>query len=141
MHRRRNTKHTGIRQEKIRKVGSKARKQEIVLKAFIVTNLPDSATTKPSRGSCHTIYHLIPTLVGNGIKYHFFSFFFPSYLLSSPFCSLSLLVVTQTRSHIAGSFPPIPTTVRALHFYREKISALSSLVDSRRNVLTHARRS
>ena len=46
MHRRRNTKHTGIRQEKIRKVGSKARKQEIVLKAFIVTNLPDSATSR-----------------------------------------------------------------------------------------------
>ena len=35
----------------------------------------------------------------------------------------------------------LPTTVRALHFYREKISALFSLVDSRRIVLTHARRS
>ena len=54
---------------------------------------------------------------------------------------LSLLVVTQMRGHIAGSFPPLPTAVRALHFYREKISALSSLVDSRRTVLTHARRS
>ena len=32
---------------------------------------------------------------------------------------------------------PIPTrTVRALHFYRDKASALSSLVDSRRNVAT-----
>ena len=38
-------------------------------------------------------------------------------------------------------FFPLSTTVRALHFYREKISALSSLVDSRRIVLTHARRS
>ena len=28
----------------------------------------------------------------------------------------SLLVVTQIRGHIAGSFPPLPTTVRALHF-------------------------
>ena len=65
--------------------------------------------------------------------------FFPSHLLSSPFYLLSLLVVTQIRGHIAGSFPPLPTTVRALHFYREKISALSSLVDSRRIVLTHAR--
>ena len=36
---------------------------------------------------------------------------------------------------MAGSSPPLPTTVRALHFYREKISALSSLVDSRRIVL------
>ena len=35
----------------------------------------------------------------------------------------------------------LPTPVRALHFYREKTSALSSLVDSRRIVLTHARRS
>ena len=69
-------------------------------------------------------------------------FFFPSHLLSSPFYSPSLLVVTQIRGHIAGSSPPLPTTVRALQFfYREKISALSSLVASRRIVLTHARRS
>ena len=66
----------------------------------------------------------------------FFLLFFPSHLLSSPF-----LVVTQIRGHIAGSSPPLPTTVRALHFYRENISALSSLVDSRRIVLTDARRS
>ena len=47
--------------------------------------------------------------------------------------SISLLVVTQIRGHIAGSSPPpLPTTVCALHFYRGKISALSSLVDSRR---------
>ena len=38
-------------------------------------------------------------------------------------------------------FSPFPTKVRAVHFRREKISALSSLVDSRRTVLTHARRS
>ena len=67
--------------------------------------------------------------------------FFPSHLLSSPFYYLSLLVVTQIRGHIADSSPPLPTTVRALHFYPEEISALSSLVDSRRIVLTHARRS
>ena len=54
---------------------------------------------------------------------------------------LSLLVVTQIRSHIAGSSPPLPTTVRALHFYCEKISALYSLVDSRRIKPTPARRS
>ena len=56
-------------------------------------------------------------------------------LLLSP----SLLVVTQIRGHIAGSSPPLPTTVGALHSYRENISALSSLVDSRRIVLTYAR--
>ena len=36
---------------------------------------------------------------------------------------------------------PIPTTVRPFHFCREEISAPSSLVDPRRVVLTHARRS
>ena len=56
-----------------------------------------------------------------------FSFFFfphPIYDLRPSF--LSLLVVTQIRGHIAGSFPPLPTTVRALDFYREEILALSS---------------
>ena len=43
--------------------------------------------------------------------------------------SLCLLVVSHIRGHISGSSPPLPTTVRALHFYRENISALSSLVD------------
>ena len=54
---------------------------------------------------------------------------------------LSLLVVTQIRDHIAGSSSPLPTTVRDLHFYREKISVIFSLVDSRRIVLAHAKRS
>ena len=36
---------------------------------------------------------------------------------------------------------PLSTTVRAFHFYRDKTSALSSLVDSRRIEPTHARRS
>ena len=29
-----------------------------------------------------------------------------------------VIVVTQIRGHIAGSSPPLPTTVRALHFFR-----------------------
>ena len=55
---------------------------------------------------------------------------------------LALLVVTQIRGRIlvAGSSPPLPTAVRALHFYREKISALSSPRRLARIVLTHARR-
>ena len=69
----------------------------------------------------------------------FFIFFHLIYFLR-PF-GLSLLVVTQIRGHIAGSSLPLPATVRALRFHREKISALSSLTDSRRIVLTHARRS
>ena len=43
-------------------------------------------------------------------------FFFPSHLLSSPFFSLFLLVVTQIRGHIAGSSPPLHSTARASHF-------------------------
>ena len=72
----------------------------------------------------------------------FLFFFHPIYCLRPSI--LSLLVATQIRGHIlfiAGSSSPLPTAVRAIHFYREKISSLSSLVDSRRIVLTHARRS
>ena len=54
----------------------------------------------------------------------FFLLVFSSHLLSSAFYSLSLLVVTQIRGHIAGSSPPLPTTVRALHFLsREDFSS------------------
>ncbi|CAN0387298.1 unnamed protein product, partial [Laminaria digitata] len=65
-------------------------------------------------------------------------FFFSSlHLLSSPFFSRFLLVVTQIRDHKAGSSPPSPLRY-APSFLSEKSSALSSLVDSRRIVLTHA---
>ena len=63
----------------------------------------------------------------------FFSFFFLSipFILPLPFCSLSLLVVAQMRGHIAGSSPPLPTTVRAaLHFLsREDFSSFFELMD------------
>ena len=66
-------------------------------------------------------------LVGTRYALFFFSFpcfSSPSHLLSSPFCSLSLLVVTQIRGHIAGSSSPLPATVRALHFLsREDFSS------------------
>ena len=75
----------------------------------------------------------------------FFHFFFHTiYYLRRSFplsLLLILIVVTQIRGRIAGSSPPLPTTVRTLHFYREKISTRSFLVDSRRIALTHARRS
>ena len=62
----------------------------------------------------HPIYYIRPSILS------------PSYLL--------LIVVTQIRGHIAGSFSPVPYTVRALQFFsREDFS--SSLVDSRRIVL------
>ena len=75
-------------------------------------------------------------------RYSICSSFFshPIYYLRPSF-SLSLLVVTQIRGHIAGCSPLHPTTVRALHFYLDHVPALSSLFDSRRIVLTHARRS
>ena len=64
-------------------------------------------------------------------------FFVPSHLLYSPFFSLSILVVTQIRGHIARSSPPSQLLyVRLVPclFYRERTQALSSLVDSRRVV-------
>ena len=61
----------------------------------------------------------------------------PSHLLSSPF-SFSL---PPCRNSDSGSYSrllsPVLTTVRALHFYREKLSALPFLVDSRLKRLTH----
>ena len=60
--------------------------------------------------------------------------FSPSNLLSSPFFSLPPSRNSDPGSH-NRLFPPLPATVRALHFYRENISVSSSLVDSRRIVL------
>ena len=52
-----------------RNQGTKKSKK-IVLKASVVTKFPVSATkTKPSRGPCHTICHLLPALVGNGTNF------------------------------------------------------------------------
>ena len=66
---------------------------------------------------------------------------FPFRLVSSPlFFFLPPSRNSDPRSH-SRLFSPLPTTVRALHFIAKKISAVSSLVDSRRSVLTHARRS
>ena len=76
------------------------------------------------------------------IRIFYGDFFSPCHLLSSPFYSLSLLAVTQIRGHIAGSSPPSnPLRFVPCICYREKISALFPLVDSRRIVLTHTRRS
>ena len=79
-----------------------------------------------------------------------FIYFSPSHLLSSPFCSLSLLVVTQIRGHIAGSSSPPTHYGSCLAFFIARGFQLflpSStcvelcFVDLRRIVLTHARRS
>ena len=66
----------------------------------------------------------------------FFSFFsHPVYYLRPSILSLLVLVVTQIGVTSQALLPPLPTMLCALHFYRDKISALSSLVDSRRIVL------
>ena len=74
-------KHTGMQEKRgketkeKRKVGGskvqiKASKQENRTQGVsIATNIPVSAT-KPRRGPCHTICHLIPALDGNGITCH-----------------------------------------------------------------------
>ena len=67
-----------------------------------------------------------------------YALLFSFHSLSSSFLSCALIVVTQIQVHVVDSFPPPPTTVRALHFYREKDSALSSFVEARRTVSTNA---
>ena len=58
-------------------------------------------------------------------------FFCPSYLVSSPFLFSLPPSRNSDPGHIAGSSPsPLPTTVRAFHFHREKTSGLYSLVGS-----------
>ena len=69
---------------------------------------------------------------------HVFFFLIPFMIFAFP-CSL------PRRNSDPGShsrlFSPLPSTVRALHFYRENSLAVASLVDPRRIVPTHARRS
>ena len=74
-----------------------------------------------------------------GISIVLFTFWLiPIYLLSSLAFFVFLLPavhVTQTQGQQAGSSPP-PHYGTRLRFHREKYSALSSLVDSRRVVLS-----
>ena len=69
---RKEDKHTGIRKEKKRKVGSKAKKQENRMPtASIVTMLPVSAA-KPSRETCQNrTYYILRDLVDSGVKCHY----------------------------------------------------------------------
>ena len=88
-----------------------------------------------------------PPLIRNGalpyvVYINVTHFIVPSssfFLIPFPILSLfflSLLVVTQIRGHIHSRLCSLlPTTARALDFYREKTLALSSLVDPRRIVL------
>ena len=89
-------------------------------------------------------------------SFFFFSFFFCfsiSFMISAVFSfllfpipfiisALLFLLYINSRDSDPGShsrlFSALPATVRALHFYREKDSALPSLVDSHRIAPTHA---
>ena len=64
------------------------------------------------------------------LRFFFVPFLFPSHLLSSPFFSLPLLVVTDPGSQ--SRLFRLPTMLRSLRFYREKTSVLSFLVGSHR---------
>ena len=69
-----------------------------------------------------------PKITQHSIYIYFF--LIPFMILAQ--LSRSLPVVTQIRGHTASPPPPSPATVRAFIFYRQKISAFSSLlVDSR----------
>ena len=70
-------------------------------------------------------------------------YFMINFYFSTPFIIFTgLVLVPPSRNSDPGShsrlFSPLPTAVRALHFYREKDSALSAIVDWRRIVPTHA---
>ena len=86
-----------------------------------------------SRASGSPSVHPLPCFISVG-----FARFLLSHFYIRPSFSLSLAVLTYIRGHIGGSSTPLPSTVRALHFCREKISSPSSPVDSRRIVLTPA---
>ena len=64
-----------------------------------------------------------------------FVFFSIPFIIFALLFLLSLLIVTQIRGYITGSSPSLSTAVRDLYFCLQNISALSSLVDSRRIVV------
>ena len=70
-----------------------------------------------------------------GCIFFFLSISFIIFALLAPAPSL---FVTQIRGHIAGPTPPSPLRFVPTFFYREKGSALSSLVKLHRIVHTHA---
>ena len=72
------------------------------------------------------------------VRFFLFFFPYPIHYLRSPF-SLPPIDSRNSDPGSHGRFFSLLTAVRALYFYREKIWALSSLVDSRRIVPTHAR--
>ena len=100
------------------------------------------ASVEQRHGS--SLHPLLPLHVGCLAKFYwyflpnFFSFFFSSHLLCSPFLFRSILGVAKARSHMVSSTLPSPLRYAPCIFYRENNSALFSLVDSRRIVPTHA---
>ena len=77
---RKEDKHTGMQEKKMgtkkrktksMKQGTEASKQENRTQGVSISSNLAVSATKPRRGPCHTIYRLIPALVGNGIKCHF----------------------------------------------------------------------
>ena len=58
-------------------------------------------------------------------------FFLSSHVLSPPFFSLSLLIVTEIRGHITGFTSPLPTTVHSLFFFARRPQPFLLLVNSR----------
>ena len=72
----------------------------------------------------------------NALDFSLRVMYISSHLLSSPYFSSSLLLVTQTRGHIySGRSSPLPTAVLAFKFLSRQVL---SLVDSRRIVRTRA---
>ena len=112
--------------------------RSICVKTHAKSQLP-LETQPASAALTQHIVRRIQALPSQDQSYRFF--FFPFHPICHLRPSFSLLPCRNSDpGQIAGASPPLPPTVRALHFYPAKISALSSLVGSLRIVLTHARR-
>ena len=103
---------------------------------------PNSTTYTPQLFNSHTAASCEHSNNSEKKNVLFHSLFFPSHVSSLPF----LLLLPPSKSYLKSGvtynnklFTPLPTTVRALRFDREEGSALYSLVDWRRIVVsTHA---
>ena len=117
---------------------------QIVLKVYLPPTEPQGSPqpaqisphnkTRPNRYTQHCP-SAHPPRKARGIFSSSFLMFIPSIIFAV--LSHPLPGVSQIRGHIAGP-PPPPHYGTSLHFYREKNSAFSSLVGSRRIVPTHA---
>ena len=99
-------------------------------------------TIDDSRGDAQPSFFCLFLFLFFHLIYDLGRFFFLLFPIPFIISALLFLLYINSRDSDPGShsrlFFALPATVRALHFYREKDSALPSLVDSHRIAPTHA---